>query len=202
MPTKEYKKCLGIWGTGDTSMTDSQKTFDYIKHGFTPEQVLIRVKPQHKKSVDLVYELYDKTVNDPDQRFVTISETYRWGEGYLSGDMLDYPDTFDQKMLSLDPTIGHGNELDDLCSINFDYDGAWDDQQKSEFEDKWYNGDNDDDDGRSGASWLYDFQDQWQVETETLYIHGPYRFDIVDKDEYNKIYLENYQIKTKEADNG
>ena len=199
---KEYKKYLGTRATGDTFMTDKQKMFDYLKHGFTQDQVLIKVKPQHKKSVDLVYDLYDKPVNDPDHRFVTITETYRWGEGYLPGYILDYPDTFDQKMLDFDPNIGHGNELDDLCSITFNYDGNWNDQQKSEFEDKWYNGDNDDDDGRSGASWLYDVQDQWQIETETLYIHRPYRFDIVDKEEYNKIYVEDYQPTTEEKHNG
>ena len=34
---KEYKKYLGTRATGDTSMTDKQKMFDYLKHGFTED---------------------------------------------------------------------------------------------------------------------------------------------------------------------
>ena len=185
-------------------MTEKQKVFDYLKHGFTQDQVLLRVRPQHKKSVEMVYELYDKPANQPDHRFVTVTEVYRWGEGYAEGDRLDRAQDFvNNNLLDFDITVGHGPELDDLIAIYYDYSGdhEWTEEEKRQFQGRWENGEPDDEDGRSGASWLYDVQDEWQVEIETLYIHGPYRLDIVDKDEYNKVYIEDYK-PTEEDNNG
>ena len=34
---------------------DKQKTYDYLKHGFTAEQVLVRITPVNKKSITKRY---------------------------------------------------------------------------------------------------------------------------------------------------
>jgi len=180
-------------------MTDKQKTFDYLKHGFTPEQVVVRITPLDKKSISQSIQLYNVPVDRPEHRFVEVNETYRWGYGYREGDDINWP-TWNTDQHHCDDTVGHGAELDDLCSVTFDYDGAWTDEQKEDFEDKWYNGDPEDDDGRSGMGWLYDYQMTWQVEDEQLIINGPVRYDVMDRTEYNKVYIEDWKPQTEEKE--
>jgi len=186
-------------------VADKQKTFDYIKHGFTADDVWIRLTPKVKKSITHVIELYDKP-NDPKQKFVTISETYRWGQAYMDGSNLDWPNLLmpNQAETYCNPDDGDGNEFDDLVGVWFDYDGEWTDEEQKDFEDKWYNGDPDDDDGRSGMGWLMDYQEKWNVEDENVIINGEVddiKYDIVSKKEYNKVFIEDYKPK-KEDDNG
>jgi len=180
-------------------MTDKQKTFDYIKHGFTPEQVLVRVTPKDKKSITQNVQLYNVPANQPGHRFVEVNETYRWGYGYREGDDMNWAWVWNTNQQYCDPTMGHGAELDDLCSVTFDYDGDWTDEMKEDFENKWYNGDPDDDDGRTGLGWIYDYQDTWQIEEENLIINGPFKFDVMDKDDYGKIYIEDWQPPKEES---
>jgi hypothetical protein len=186
-------------------MTEKQKVFDYLKHGFTADDVWIRLTPQSKKSITHMIQVYDKP-NDPKQKFVEIRETYRWGQAYMDGSNLDYPSLLmpQQGQTYCDPEDGHGNELDDLCGVWFDYDGEWTDEEKEAFEDNWYNGDVNDDDGRSGMAWLMDYQDTWNVEDENIIIDGEVediKYDIVSKKEYNKVFIEDFK-PTKEEDNG
>jgi len=186
-------------------MDDKQKTFDYIKHGFTADDVWIRLTPKRKKSITHMIQVYD-IPNDPKQKFVEIRETYRWGQAYMDGSNLDWPTLLmpQQGQTYCDPQDGDGNELDDLCGVWFDYDGAWTDEEKEAFENKWYNGDVNDDDGRSGMAWLMDYQDTWNVEDENIIIDGEVediKYDIVSKKEYKKVFIEDYK-PTKEEDNG
>jgi hypothetical protein len=185
---------------------DKQKTFDYLKHGFTQDDVVIRLTPQSKKSITQMIQLYNVPANEPGHRFVEIRETYRWGHGYMEGENLDWPDliTPQNGQTYCDPQVGHGSELDDLCAVWFDYDGEWTDEQKEEFEDRWYNGDPNDDDGRSGMAWLHDYQTEWQIEDDQIIIDGEVediKYDIMSKTEYNKVFIEDYK-PNKEEDNG
>jgi hypothetical protein len=178
---------------------DKQKTFDYIKHGFTQDDVVVRVKPLEKKSVIQMIQLYDKVGED--QRFVEVNETYRWGFGYLDGDSLEWEGNFQGAEFHCSPEVGHGADLDDLVAVDFDYGGPWTEEQKEEFEDRWYNGDPADDDGRSGMGWVHDWQTEWQIEDDSIIVMGPVQFDVVSKTEYNKVFIEDYK-PNKETDNG
>jgi hypothetical protein len=175
------------------SRQEKQNLVDNIKHGFRPEDVVVRITPLHKKSITQMVQLYNVPVGQPGHRFVEVNETYRFGYGYREGDDMNYPYAWNGDTLYCDSTIGHGAELDDLCSVDFNYDGDWTDEQKEDFEDKWYNGDPEDNDGRSGLGWVYDYQDTWQIEDEQLLVDGPFKFDVMDKTHYNKIYIENWQ---------
>ena len=199
MPTRESKKYRGIWGRKGLGMTDKHKTFDYIKYGFTADDVVVRITPRHKKSIAqsiLINNIKDKG------KTVEVTEMYRWGVGYREGNELDYPELLSGDYFSCDSQIGHGNDLDDLCSVDFSYMGEWSEEEKQNFEDRWYNGDPDDDDGRSGAGWLYDWQDQWDIEQDYITINGPVKFDVVSKLEYDKVFIEDFKPKTEEAENG
>jgi hypothetical protein len=157
---------------------EKKKIFDYIKHGFTQDDVYIRLTPKNKKSVNMMIQLYNVPVNEPGHRFVQVNEMYRWGYGYMEGDTLDYPNLIlpQNGQTYCDPTVGHGSDLDDLCAVDF-----------------WYNGDPDDDDGRSGLGWVYDYQDTWQIEDEQIIIDRDVKYDIVSKTEYNKVFIEDYK---------
>jgi len=178
---------------------EKQKLVEEIKKGFRDEDVFVQITPLEKKNVTSMIQLYD-IPNDPQQKFVEVNETYRWGYGYKEGDDMNWSHNF-KSPIYCDATIGHGAELDDLCSITFDYEGPWTDKDKEEFEDRWYNGDPDDDDGRSGFAWIYDVQDKWKIEDEQLIIHGPCKFDIVDIKDHNKVYVEDWK-PIEEKNNG
>ncbi len=60
-------------------MDDRQKTFDYLKYGFTADDVVIRLKPINKKSIDHMIQLYNVPVGEPGHRFVEVKETYPLG---------------------------------------------------------------------------------------------------------------------------
>ena len=179
-------------------MDDRQKTFDYLKYGFTADDVVIRLKPINKKSIDHMIQLYNVPVGEPGHKFVEVKETYRWGYGYMEGDTLDWAYRFRGDEFYCDPNVGHGADLDDLCAIDFNFDGDWTEAEQADFSDRWYNGDPNDDDGRSGMAWVHDYQDEWQIEDEQIIVLGPVQFDIVDKKEYNKIYIEDYKPTTEE----
>lgn len=56
-------------------MDDKQKTFNYLKHGFTKEDVFVRLTPKNKKSITQMIQLYNVPVNEPGHRFVEVRET-------------------------------------------------------------------------------------------------------------------------------
>ena len=108
-------------------MDDKQKTFNYLKHGFTQDDVLVRITPLQKKSIAHSIMVYG--INDKDKT-VDINEMYRWGVGYREGMELDYPELLTGDYFSCDPYLGHGSDLDDLCSVDFSYNGEWSDEEK------------------------------------------------------------------------
>ena len=179
-------------------MDDIQKTFDYIKHGFTADDVVIRLKPLDKKSVVQMIQLYNVPYTEPGHRSVEVRETYRWGYGYMEGDNLNWSHSFQGDEFYCDPNEGHGAELDDLCAIDFNFEGDWTEAEQADFEDKWYNGDPNDDDGRSGLAWIHDYQEEWKIEDEAIIVLGPVQFDVIDRNNYDKIYIQDYKPTTEE----
>ena len=83
------------------------------------EQILYRIKPVDKKSIEIVYEAYKER---PDGSTVgwSVKELYRWGQGFVeSEDELPY---LEDKWIRTDPTVGDGAELDDgQCGFCFPY---------------------------------------------------------------------------------
>lgn len=151
---------------------------------------LYRITPIDKKSITAVYDAY-KTDSEGNTRGFVVRELYRWGQGFRE---IDEPVYLENKWIICDPGIGWGCELDDSISIDFEFDDDFTDEEKADIEDKWCNGDPDDEFERSGAAWLYDFSD-WQVEEDYVEILGPFKVDIVDGDEYNVIIEENIKLE-------
>jgi hypothetical protein len=146
--------------------------------------ILYRIRPKDKKSVEAFYDVYSKD-EQGNIRGWTVTETYRWGQGFVeTEDELPYSD---DQYHCVDPTIGWGCELDDLCGVWFEFDESFTDEEKEKIEDDWADG---------GPGWLYDGEHNWEVEEDTITILGPFVVDKIDEDVYNES-IETVELKPR-----
>lgn len=146
--------------------------------------ILYRIKPRDKKSVEAFYDVY-KTLPDGTIRGWNVTELYRWGQGFVE-DESELPFS-DDRYHCVDPTIGWGCELDDLCAVDFEFDDSFTEEEKAEIEQHWEDG---------GAAWLYDGEHDWEVEEDTVTILGPFTVDKIDEDVYNES-IETVELKQR-----
>jgi hypothetical protein len=146
--------------------------------------ILYRIKPQDKKSVEAYYDVYSKDEHG-NIRSWSVTELYRWGQGFVE-DESELPFS-DDRYHSVDPTIGWGCELEDLCAVDFEFDDSFTDEEKEEIEELWADG---------GAGWLYDGDHNWEVEEDTITILGPFVVDKIDEDVYNES-IETIELKPR-----
>ena len=145
---------------------------------------IYRIRPKDKKSVEVFYDVYRRD-EDGIIRGWNVTELYRWGQGFVeSEDELPYSD---DKYHCVDPTIGWGCELDDLCAVDFEFDESFTEEEKAEIEQHWEDG---------GAGWLYDGEHDWEVEEDTVTILGPFTVDKIDEDVYN-VSIEVVELKPR-----
>ena len=153
-------------------------------------KILYRIKPLHKKSIEALYDAVDKDNN----RRWSVTETYRWGQGFVE-DESELPFSDDSEH-NVDPSIGWGCELEDLCAVDFEFDESFTDKEKEEIEELWANGDPNDEYERSGVAWLYDGDHNWQVDYDSVTIYGPFKVDKIDEDVYNET-IETIELKPR-----
>ena len=146
--------------------------------------ILYRIKPKDKKSVEAFYDVYSKD-EQGNIRGWSVTETYRWGQGFVeTEDELPYSD---DQYHCVDPSIGWGCELDDLCACWFEFDDSFTEEEKEQIEQLWEDG---------GAGWLYDGDHKWEVEEDTITILGPFIVDKIDEDVYNES-IETIELKPR-----
>lgn len=146
--------------------------------------ILYRIKPADKKSVEAYYDVYSKD-EQGNIRGWSVTELYRWGQGFVE-DESELPFS-DDRYHSVDPTIGWGCELEDLCAVDFEFDDSFTEEEKEEIEQLWADG---------GAGWLYDGDHNWEVEEDTITILGPFIVDKINEDVYNES-LETVELKPR-----
>ena len=146
--------------------------------------ILYRIKPSDKKSVEAFYDVYSKD-EQGNIRGWSVTELYRWGQGFVE-DESELPFS-DDRYHSVDPTIGWGCELEDLCAVDFEFDDSFTEEEKEEIEQLWADG---------GAGWLYDGDHNWEVEEDTITILGPFVVDKIDEDVYNES-IETVELKQR-----
>ena len=146
--------------------------------------ILYRIKPVDKKSVEAFYDVYSKD-EQGNIRGWSVTELYRWGQGFVE-DESELPFS-DDRYHSVDPTIGWGCELEDLCAVDFEFDDSFTEEEKEEIEQLWADG---------GAGWLYDGDHNWEVEEDTITILGPFVVDKIDEDVYNES-IETVELKPR-----
>ena len=146
--------------------------------------ILYRIKPADKKSVEAYYDVYSKD-EQGNIRGWSVTELYRWGQGFVENeDELPFKN---DRYHSVDPTIGWGCELEDLCAVDFEFDDSFTEEEKTEIEQLWEDG---------GAGWLYDGAHNWEVEEDTITILGPFVVDKIDEDVYN-VSIETVELKPR-----
>jgi hypothetical protein len=146
--------------------------------------ILYRIKPADKKSVEAFYDVYSKD-EQGNIRGWNVTELYRWGQGFVENeDELPFKN---DRYHCVDPTIGWGSELEDLCAVDFEFDESFTEEEKEEIEQQWEDG---------GAGWLYDGDHNWEVEEDTITILGPFTVDKIDEDVYNES-IETVELKQR-----
>jgi hypothetical protein len=146
--------------------------------------ILYRIKPADKKSVEAFYDVYSKD-EQGNIRGWSVTELYRWGQGFVE-DIDELPFSND-RYHCVDPNIGWGCELDDLCAVDFEFDDSFTEEEKEQIEQLWADG---------GAGWLYDGDHNWEVEEDTITILGPFVVDKIDEDVYNES-IETVELKPR-----
>ena len=146
--------------------------------------ILYRIKPVDKKSVEAYYDVFSKD-EQGNVRGWSVTELYRWGQGFVE-DESELPFS-DDRYHCVDPTIGWGCELEDLCAVDFEFDDSFTEEEKEEIEQLWEDG---------GAGWLYDGEHKWEVEEDTITILGPFVVDKIDEDVYNEV-IETVELKPR-----
>ena len=146
--------------------------------------ILYRIKPADKKSVEAYYDVFSKD-EQGNIRSWSVTELYRWGQGFVE-DESELPFS-DDRYHCVDPTIGWGCELEDLCAVDFEFDDSFTEEEKEEIEQLWEDG---------GAGWLYDGEHDWEVEEDTITILGPFVVDKIDEDVYNET-IETIELKPR-----
>ena len=141
--------------------------------------ILYRIKPQHKKSIEALYDIVDN------ERRWSVTETYRWGQGFVEHkDELPYSDDTEH---NVDPNLGWGCELDDLCYVEFEFDDSFSDEEKETIEQGWED---------TGLNWVLEGDNNWQLEGDCITILGPFVVDKIDEDVYNES-IETIELKPR-----
>lgn len=156
-------------------------------------KTIYRIKPQDKKSIEIVYDVYKELENGSVVGW-NVRELYRWGQGFVeTEDELPY---LESKYAITDPNVGDGAELEDNISIEFEFDDELS-EEREHIEECWMNGDPDDEDSRCNAAWLFDYSD-WQIEDNSLVIYAPFEITkITYDDNYNVVSEEPVELKPR-----
>lgn len=148
-------------------------------------EILYRIRPVDKKSIEAYYDVY-KELPDGSTKGFSILELYRWGQGFVESEE-ELPN-IDSKYCTVDPSLGDGCELDDLINVEFEFDDTFTDEEKQEIENAWYEG---------GLGWLVDGEHDWLIDFESITIYGPYTVDKITYDDYSIVSEEQVELKPR-----
>jgi len=143
------------------------------------------IKPLHKKSVVYHVEMFRKNA-DGSISWFNIDETYRWGQGFVEGDLdCNLPWEGDNVAYAR-VDAGWGCEFDDTISCWFEYSDDMLEEEKEAIESAYHEG---------GAGWLFDGEHDWQEEDSAVHIIAPYQVDLCEDD--GTIIEENVKLKPR-----
>jgi hypothetical protein len=143
------------------------------------------IKPLHKKSIVYHVEMFRRNPDDSISWF-NIDETYRWGQGFVEGDLdCNLPWEGDDVAYAR-ADVGWGCEFDDSCSIEFEFSNDIDEAERKAIREAYYEG---------GAAWLFDGEHEWLEEDTAVHIIAPYQVDLCDED--GTVIKENIKLKSR-----
>lgn len=142
-----------------------------------------RITPLEKKSVYYAAEMYR---NNPDGSisWFNVEDHYRWGQGFIEGDMdCNLPYKADT-VAYCDANAGWGAELDDGVAQFFEFSDDIGEEEQEEIREAFYNG---------GLGWLHDGEHEWQFEDDSIIVLAPFKVDLCEED--GNVLEENIQLK-------
>jgi hypothetical protein len=142
---------------------------------------LYRITPLEKKSIEYFVDVFERMPNGTIRGF-NVTEFWRWGYGFREED--DPVWQFEAgDRVNCNPQIGWGCELEDLCEVYVNFGDGFTEEEQAEIKSILsYN--KEDEDGRSGTSWIYDGNRNWEIEEDYVCITGPIKIDLVDANGY------------------
>lgn len=144
-----------------------------------------RIKPLEKKSISVVYEMY-RDNDDGSISWFNIEDHYRWGQGFIEGDMDCNLPWQDSDTVYCKNDCGWGAELEDGVACYFEFSDDLSEEERQAIQDAYYNG---------GASWLYDGEHDWQFEDDSIVIAAPFQVDLCEGD--GTVIEENIKLQSR-----
>jgi hypothetical protein len=129
------------------------------------------IKPLEKKSIVYHVEMY-RSNPDGSISWFNIDETYRWGQGFIEGDLdCNLPWKGDDVAYAR-ADCGWGCEFEDSCSVEWEFSDDIKEMEQQELKELYYEG---------GAGWLFDGEHDWQEEDTAVHIIAPYQVSLCDE---------------------
>ena len=142
------------------------------------------IKPLEKKSIVYHVEMFRENA-DGSISWFNMDETFRWGQGFIDGDMdvnLPYADS---KVAYAKPDIGWGCDFDDSISIDWEFSDDLSEEEREAICEAYYNG---------GAGWLYDGDHEWQEEDAAVHVIAPFQVSLCEDN--GTVIEENVKLKS------
>ena len=143
------------------------------------------IKPLEKKSIIYHVEMFRENP-DGNISWFNINETYRWGQGFIEGDLDCNLPWEGDNVAYAKPDVGWGCEFDDSISIEFEFSEDLSKEEQKAICDAYYDG---------GAGWLYDGEHDWQEEDSDVHIIAPFQVDLCN--DGGDVIEENVKLKPR-----
>lgn len=143
------------------------------------------IKPLEKKSIVYHVEMFRKNKNGTFSWF-SMDETFRWGQGFIEGDMDVNLPYIGDKVAYCKTHPGWGCEFDDSISVDFQFSDDISEEEQEEIREAYYEG---------GAGWLFDGEHDWQEEDTSVEIIAPFQVSLCEED--GTVIEENVELKPR-----
>ena len=143
------------------------------------------IKPLEKKSISWRVEMYREN-EDGSISWVNMEELYRWGQGFIEGDLdCNLPWKGDHSA-HCKTDAGWGCEFEDSISIDWEFSDDIPELEQQEIKELYYEG---------GAAWLFDGEHDWQYEDDYVIVLAPFSVDLATDN--GDIIKENVELKER-----
>ena len=153
------------------------------------------IKPLEKKSIEWYVEMY-RNNEDGSISWFNMSETYRWGQGFVEEDMYCNLPYEGDTIAHARTDCGWGCEFEDSVGITWEFSDDLSEEEQENIKKCYCEGDDSDEGGDlSGVAWLYDGTHNWQFEDEYVIVHGPFQISLCEED--STVIEENVRLETR-----
>lgn len=152
------------------------------------------IKPLEKKSISWRVEMFREN-NDGSISWFNMEELYRWGQGFIEGDLdCNLPWKGDHSAYCK-TDAGWGCEFEDSINVDWEFSDDITEEEQEHIKQCYYDGDPNDEYERGGAAWLYEGEHDWQFEDDYVIVLAPFKVDYATDN--GDIITENVELKER-----